>query len=153
MFFKKKKSSSKKTAKTKSKSKAAKEIKKAKPDLVSVKIKTHNDKNGGHPHVILDNIDDKHVSVGLSTHKKKGKNSPNYELKVNPLGGKDTSYMRRQGTVAPKSTYSQKRKGAMAAEDFKKAKEYGEKAKRKYIEKKRKKNSNAQHRKGISDIP
>lgn len=45
-----------------------KSTKKAKTDI-PVTIKTHKDKNGGHPHIIVDNIDDKHVSVGLSTSK------------------------------------------------------------------------------------
>ena len=48
--------------------------------LITVEIKNHNDKNGGHPHIIVDNIDDKHVSVGLTHDKKKGKNHPNYPL-------------------------------------------------------------------------
>lgn len=38
---------------------------------VQVTIKNHKDKNGGHPHVIIDNIDNKHVSVGLTTTQKK----------------------------------------------------------------------------------
>ena len=41
-------------------------------DLVTVTVKFKTDKNGGHNHVIVDNIDDKHVSVGLSTKPKKG---------------------------------------------------------------------------------
>lgn len=107
--------------------------------LVPVSIKTHKDRNGGHPHVIMGDVDNMHVSVGLSTQKKKGKNSPNYKLSVNPLGENTQSYMRRQGTVAPKGEYERSRKGAMAQEDYKKAKEYGDKAKRKYLKKKDKK--------------
>ena len=49
-------------------------------NLIQVIIKTHNDTKGGHPHIIVDNVDNKHVSVGLSTKPKKGKNSPNYKL-------------------------------------------------------------------------
>lgn len=108
-------------------------------DLVTVTIKFKNDKNGGHPHVQVDELGENLVSVGLSTHAKKGKNSPNYKLTVNPLGGKDQSYMRRQGTVAPKKDYKSLKKGVMAPKDFEKAKTYGEKAKQKHLEKQRKK--------------
>lgn len=108
-------------------------------DLVPVTIKRHYDSNGNHPHVIIDNIDDCHVSVGLTRDKKKGKNSPNFGLEVNPLGGAEQSYMRRQGTVAPVNTYYGQRKGDMTEKDYSKAKEYGAKAKAKYIDKKNKK--------------
>ena len=47
---------------------------------IPVRIKTHNDRNGGHPHIIVDDIDDKHVSVGLTHDKYKGKNHKNYTL-------------------------------------------------------------------------
>ena len=104
--------------------------------LVPVQIKNHTDKKGGHPHVILSNVDDKHVSVGLSTKPKKGKNSTNYKLEISPLGDGKQSYMRRQGTVAPKGEYKQPRNGAMTKKDFAKAKEYGEKAKQKYLKEK-----------------
>ena len=106
---------------------------------IPVTIKNHKDKNGGHPHVIVDNIDNKHVSVGLSTKPKKGKNSPNYALEKSPLNDGKTSYMRRQGTVAPQGEYEKPRKGSMTPKDYNRAKEYGDKAKKKYIEKKDKK--------------
>ncbi len=108
-------------------------------DLITVKIKFKNDKNGGHPHVIVDELEKNHVSVGLSTHAKKGKNSPNYKLTVNPLGGTEQSFMRRQGTVAPKKDYKTPQKGVMTPNDYEKAKTYGEKAKQKHLEKTRKK--------------
>ena len=102
---------------------------------VSVTIKRHRDKNGGHPHVIVDNVDDKHVSVGLSTKNKKGKNSnsTNYSLSRSPLSDGKHSYMRRQGTVAPKKEYDKERQGLMTSVDYQKAKEYGNKAKQKYL--------------------
>lgn len=106
---------------------------------VTITIKIHSDKKGGHPHVVLENIDKNHVSVGLSTHPKKGRNSPNYKLTINPLGGDEQSYMRRQGTVAPVGEYSNPRKGKMTPKDYNTAKRYGGKAKNKYIEKKNKK--------------
>ena len=107
--------------------------------LITVEIKNHNDKNGGHPHIIVDNIDDKHVSVGLTHDKKKGKNHPNYPLQKNPLNENKPSYMRRQDTVAPKKKYTGSRTGEMTSKDYTQAKAYGEKAKEKYIEKKHKK--------------
>lgn len=106
---------------------------------ISVTIKTHKDKKGGHPHVIVDNVDDKHVSVGLSTHAKKGKNSPNYKLEKSPLNDGKQSYMRRQGTVAPVNEYGQPQKGTMTTKDYEQAKVYGERAKQKYIARKGKK--------------
>lgn len=104
---------------------------------IKVTIKTHHDKNGGHPHIILDNIADKHVSVGLSTHAKKGKNSPNYAMERSPFNDGKTSFMRRQGTVAPKVEYSNKREGSLTPKDYKQAKLYGERAKQKYLNKKK----------------
>lgn len=112
-----------------------------KGDLITVTIKFKNDKNGGHNHVIVDNIDDNHVSVGLSTKPKKGKNSMNYKLDISPFPDGKKSFLRRQGTVAPKQSYTTPRKGKMTEKDLERAKEYGEKAKKKYIEKKSKKNN------------
>lgn len=108
-------------------------------DVIIVTIKFKNDQNGGHPHVIVDDLGKNHVSVGLSTHAKKGRNSPNYKLTINPLGGVEKSYMRRQGTVAPKVTYKSPQEGVMTSEDYEKAKIYGEKAKQKHLQKKHKK--------------
>lgn len=112
--------------------------KKAKTDdLVNVNIKTHKDKNGGHPHVIVDNVDKNHVSVGLSTKKKKGKKGgTNYTLDKSPLDDGKTSYMRRQGTVASKGEYEKPRKGTMTPKDYEQAKVYGERAKQKYLSEK-----------------
>lgn len=75
-----------------------------KDGLISVRIKRHRDKNGGHHHIIVEDIDNKHVSVGLTTKQTKGKNSnrKNYPCERNPLGGKEKSYLRTQGTVARK---------------------------------------------------
>ncbi|MCM1043565.1 MAG: hypothetical protein NC350_05100 [Corallococcus sp.] len=82
----------------------------------------------------------KSKSVDVTVKKKKGANSggTNYLLEQSPLSDGKTSYMRRQGTVAPKEEYSNARKGKMTLKDFNKANEVGEKAKQKYIEKKRK---------------
>lgn len=105
-------------------------------EIITVTIKFKGDKNGGHSHVIVDNIDDNHVSVGLTTKPKKGKNHPNYALEISPLANGKKSYMRRQGTVAPKKSYTNQSTGKMTKKDHARAKEYGERAKQKYIEEK-----------------
>ena len=108
---------------------------------VFVTIKKHSDKNGGNPHIIVEDIEDKHVSVGLSTQKRKGKKGGmNYAMEKSPLDDGKNSYMRRQGTVAPKKEYSEKRMGSMTPKDYNQAKIYAERAKQKYLaEKKNKK--------------
>ncbi len=65
---------------------------------VPVQIKTHKDSKGGHPHIIVDSIDDCHVSVGVTHDNKKGKNATNYAMDKNILGGKKRSYMIGNGT-------------------------------------------------------
>lgn len=107
-------------------------------DDVDVLIKRHNDRNQGHYHVILEDIDDKHVSVGLTTDSKKGKNSTNYKMEKSPFKDSATSYMRRQGTVANIKEYSGLYKGVFTKKDYERAKTYGNRAKQKYIENKKK---------------
>ena len=111
---------------------------KQKQPLITVEIKDHKDVNGGHPHVIVDSIDDRHVSVGLTTKKKKGKNSPNYALEISPLGDGKQSYARRQAIVAPRKEYEKPRKGKMTPKDHERITEYGQRAKQKYIKKTKK---------------
>ena len=115
--------------------------KNSKPSVptVNIQVKNYRDKNGGHPHVIVDDIDNNHVSVGFTHSPKKGKGHPNYALEINPLGGPEKTYMRRQGTVVPKKDYYEPRTGIMTEKDYAKAKEYGETSKRKYIDKNNKK--------------
>ena len=87
-----------------------------KESLIPVRIKRHRDKNGGHHHIIVEDFDNKHVSVGLTTRKTKGENSTrkNYKCEVNPLGGSGESYLRRQGMVARKQEYDkQEKKGGL----------------------------------------
>jgi hypothetical protein len=106
---------------------------------IPVRIKTHTDKNDGHPHVIIENLEDKHVSIGLSTQKKKGKgkkSGTNFALEKSPLDDGKNSYMRRQGTVASKEEYKDPRDGSMTPNDFEQAKIYAERAKQKYLKKK-----------------
>lgn len=108
--------------------------------LLQVRLKMHNDLKGGHHHVILEDIDDKHVSVGLSSKNKKGRNSTNYACENDVIGnGKsDRSYLRRQGTVDFKNNYYDESIGHMTEKDLNQAKIYGERAKQKYLEKNKK---------------
>lgn len=102
--------------------------------FVPVEIRTHNDARGGHPHIIVDAVDNKHVSVGLTHDKYKGKGHKNIALQVNPLGKQETSYMHRQGTVDSKRNYSKRpQKGVLTKPDSVKASLIGAKAKQKYL--------------------
>lgn len=135
-------SQAKRQTKTPSTKRTAKKAYEKPMALMPVTIKDHRDKNGGHHHIVVDNVDDKHVSVGLTTHSKKGKNSTNYKCQTSPLVDGKESYMRRQAQVAPKNEYYNPRNGKMELGDYNRAQEYGERAKKKYLEKKSKKNSN-----------
>ena len=104
-----------------------------KKNKIPVTVKRHIDRKGGHPHVIMGDIDKKHISVGLSTKAKKGKNSPNYKMKGNVFGEETQTYMRRQAIIAPKDEYKGERLGAMEEEDYKKAIQYADTARRKYL--------------------
>lgn len=109
-------------------------------DFIPVDIKTHGDINGGHFHVIMDNIGDNHVSVGLSTKKKKGKNGgTNYTMEKSPFDDGIQSYMRRQAMIAPKNEYYNQRKGSLTPTDYAVAKRYSDRAIEKYRESKNKK--------------
>ena len=125
------KAAGKPTAKAPASSKAAGEV-------VPVTIKNHKDTRGGHPHVIVENIEDKHVSVGLSTKPKKGNNAPNYKLEISPLGDGKLSYVRRPGIVDAQKNYEKPRKGKLTPKDYSRVKEYADKAKKKYLEKTKK---------------
>lgn len=107
-------------------------------DLVKINIKNRPDKNKGHFHGIIDKIDDNYITVGFTTKKFKGKNATNYPLELDPLNTDKKSYMRRQATVDSKDNYYDNIKGIMTPKDHTRAKEYAEKAKQKYISKKRK---------------
>lgn len=104
---------------------------------VTVEIRTHKDAQGGHPHIIVDSVDDNHVSVGLTHDKYKGKGHTNITLTVNPLGKPEISYMHRQGTVDLKKNYDKEaRQGILTQNDNEKATRIGAKAKQKYLSKK-----------------
>ncbi|MCM1289627.1 MAG: hypothetical protein NC132_03130 [Corallococcus sp.] len=118
---------------TSTKSKSA--TKKKEVKTVSITIKSLPDSQGGHIHFILDNLEDNHVTVGITHDKYKGKNHPNIPLEVNPTGGTEQSYMKRQGTVAEKKRYTDEQKGKISKSDLSKAVHIGEKAKQKHLNK------------------
>lgn len=118
--------------------KTLKELNITEKNLVTVPVKKHKDNNGHHYHGIIDSLEENYVSVGFTTSKTKGKGTHNYKLKIDPLDNGKNSYMRRQGTVDKKKNYYNDYKGKMTPKDHAKAKEYAEKAKQKYISKKRK---------------
>ena len=103
-------------------------------------LKRHRDTQGNHNHVILEDIDDKHVSVGTTTRAKKGKNSPNYKCENDIIGNGEQSYLRRQGIVDFKTNYSDPKQGRMTIKDYAQAKIYGQRAKEKYLAQKTKSN-------------
>ena len=107
-------------------------------NFVSVILKRHKDSNGGHQHVILENIGDKHVSVGLTSRVKKGRNSTNYKCETDVLGNGKKSFLRRQGIVDPINNYDSPRSATMTEKDYARAKIYGERAKQKYFNKRKK---------------
>lgn len=130
----------------KDKKKRLTKSKTTKTDYVEVTIKKHKDKNGGHYHVIVDNVDNKHVSVGLTTKTKKGNSGGNnYAMEKSPFDDGKKSFMRRQGTVADKSEYSWRRKGTLTPKDYNQARVYGERAKEKYVKDHKKSNDSAKH--------
>ena len=131
----------KRTSKASSKQEPKQSSRASSKQDISVVIKKHNDSNNGHPHVILEDFEDKHVSVGLTTRKYKGTNSSrkNYRLEKDPFGKLENSYMRRQGIVDYKTNYQNPRKGKLTKKDYEQALLYGQKAKEKYIKKQQEK--------------
>ena len=131
----------KRTSKASSKQEPKQSSRASSKQDISVVIKKHNDSNNGHPHVILEDFEDKHVSVGLTTRKYKGTNSSrkNYRLEKDPLDEVEESYMRRQGTVDYQKNYFEPRKGKLTKKDYERALLYGQKAKEKYIKKQQEK--------------
>ena len=116
--------------------------------LVPVTVKKRNDNNDGHFHVIFDTFEEHHSSVGITKRPKKGKNSPNYDCKNSILGNNVRSFARRQGTVAPVSTYSENTySGNMTETAYNQAKIYAERAKEKFLAKRDNKNAKKQQKK------
>lgn len=109
--------------------------------LIPVVIKRRNDNNYGHFHVIFDTFEEHHSSVGITKHPKKGKNSTNYDCKNSIMNNDIRSYARRQGTVAPVSSYSKNTySGNMTKTAHEQAKKYAERAKEKFLANKNNKN-------------
>ncbi len=112
--------------------------KKDKSDIVHIKIKKHKDKKNGHYHGILEDIDDKHLSIGFTRDRFKGKNHPNYALKYDPMQTGQKVYMKRQATIDKVENYRPKiYSGVIHSKDYEKAKEYGQRAKENYYKKKK----------------
>lgn len=111
-------------------------------ELITVDMKMHRDNNDGHHHIIVDNYENKHVSVGTTTDPFKGKNHPNIHLGYSVLNNEQESHMHRQGTVDLQSNYYNPHKGQMTLKDFERAKQIGEKAKLKHIAEQEKKKNN-----------
>ena len=129
------------TTKTKTHSpKSAPKIQKK--DTVRVTTKMHRDEKGGHHHIIVDDIGSKHVSVGLTTKKSKGKGSTNYPLEQSPFNDGKKSFVRRQAIVDEKSNYHGQKPGELTKKDYERVKLYGDRAKQKYLEKNENKKSN-----------
>ena len=116
-------------------------MKKEKLSFVQVLLKKHRDKNHGHYHAIMDAVDDKYVSVGTTSKPTKGakSKSPNYKCEQDILGNGQTTYLRRQATVDKKSNYFDGRSGKMSSKDYERARIYAERAKQKYLSRKKKK--------------
>ena len=129
-----------KETRTMKQTQAPKQKKKYEQPLIlrPVTIKNHKDKKGKHPHAIMDEIDNKNVSVGLTTDNRKGRNATNRKCEVDPLGTGKTSYMRRQATIASKREYDSEsvRLGKMSISDYNQAEVYAERAKQKYFREK-----------------
>ena len=108
--------------------------------VISVPLKRHRDKNNGHYHIIVDSVEDQYVSVGTSSKATKGKHSksPNYRCEADILGSGQPTYLRRQGTVDKKTNYFGSRQGPMTVKDYERVRIYGERAKQKYLAKKKK---------------
>lgn len=113
-----------------------------KKDTVRVTTKIHRDAKGGHHHIIVDDIGSKHVSVGLTTKKSKGKGATNYPLEQSPFNDGKKSFVRRQAIVDEKSNYHGQKPGELTKKDYERVKLYGDRAKQKYLEKNENKKSN-----------
>lgn len=84
-------------------------------------IKKHKDNNGGHYHIIGEELPKSYISVGLTTKSTKGKNSKykNYKLDYDPLATNKQSYLRRQGIIDKKIKYSNSSKqGYLSNKDY-----------------------------------
>lgn len=104
---------------------------------VKVKIKRLSDKNDGHKHIIGDSIDDKYVSIGLTTQTTPGKSKhKNKALQARVLNLNKTSYLRREGRVEKKSKYTNNYIGYVTPDDKIEIDARISKAKQKYLDKK-----------------
>ena len=63
----------------------------------------------GHPHYIFGEREDKYVSLGLTTHPKKGMKVYKLEKSLKPKTKKKQQYLQRKVFVSPKDEYGKKR--------------------------------------------
>ena len=106
---------------------------------IKVKMKWHKDKQGGHHHIIGDSIDDKYVSVGLTSKSRPGKSKhKNTQLEARILDKETTSYLRREAQVIRKDLYTGNYVGYVTCNDKKQIDNQIEKAKEKYKNNKKK---------------
>ena len=104
-------------------------------ELVTVNLKFHPDSNGGHHHIIVENLGDKHVSVGVTRDNKYDKKHNNVPLDHSPLSNGQKSYALRKGTVDEKKNYNSPKQGEITTEDAAKVKKIADKAKAKELKK------------------
>lgn len=98
-------------------------------DLITVSLKFHPDSNGGHHHIIVENLGDSHVSVGLTTSKKFDKKHNNIPLEHSPLSNGKPSFILKKGTVDKKRNYNSPKQGQITQNDAVKVKNVADKAK------------------------
>lgn len=103
--------------------------------LITVDLKFHPDSNGGHHHIIVEDLGDNHVSVGLTTSPKYDSKHKNIKLEHSPISNHKQSYASRKGTVDKKKNYNSPKQGQITQTDKTKVKQIADKAKAKVIKK------------------
>ena len=103
--------------------------------LITVDLKFHPDSNGGHHHIIVEDLGDNHVSVGLTTNPKYDTKHKNVPLEHSPLSNQKQSYASRKGTVDKKNNYNSPKQGQITKTDKTKVTQIADKAKAKAIKK------------------
>lgn len=101
--------------------------------LITVDLKFHPDSNGGHHHIIVEDLGDNHVSVGLTTNPKYDTKHKNVPLEHSPLSNQKQSYASRKGTVDKKNNYNSPKQGQITKTDKTKVTQIADKAKAKAI--------------------
>lgn len=108
-------------------------------DIQEVFIKYYRDTNDSHPNVIGGSVDNKYISVGLTTEKFKGKSNntgTNKQIDINPLDDNVKGYLRRSCTIDDKNKFTGNYIGILSNDDANWVKGMSNKAKEKYKNKK-----------------